>query len=344
LLVRETPVRDIGATKRRRCVLALLALAMAGRPGVPGAQPSTRVRRIGYLGPPVDTAPHLLKAFQDGLRDVGYVEGRNVTVDYRWTAQRGALLSDTALLANARELIALKPDVFAASIDVAILAARQVAGTTPIVMMNVSDPVALGLLDDLAHPGGNITGLTRLSSELISKNLELLVETVPGATRLAMLVSPPGLGSLTVTNARQAAGRRGLPLDFVEVKSARDLDAAFAAIRRGGAEALIVPGSGVFFAERARIAELALAQRLPAVFAYTENVEAGGLLAYSASSADNYRRAGGFIDKILRGTKPGDIPVEQPTKFELAINLRTARSMGIVFPRSVLLRADRVVE
>jgi len=324
--------------------MAWLALGLAAVPLMARAQTSARVWRIGYLGPPADTAPHLLKAFQDGLREVGYSEGRNVIVDYRYTAARGALLGDAAILANAREIIALKPDVFAASIDVAILAAKQVAGTTPIVMMNVSDPVALGLLDNLAHPGGNITGLTRLSSELIGKNLELLVETVPSARRLAMLVGPAALPSLTVINAREAAERRGLVLDLVEVKSAGDLEAAFAAIKRGAAQALIVPGNGIFFAERVRIAELALALHLPGIFAYTENVEAGGLLAYSASSVDNYRRAGGFIDKILRGTRPGDIPVEQPTKFELAVNLKTARAMGIVFPRSVLLRADRVVE
>ena len=337
-------MEDDGPTKRRRNVLALLTIAVAGGVPIVRAQPLTRVWRIGYLGPPADSAPHLLKAFQDGLREVGYSEGRNVTVDYRWTASRGALLSDAALRAAARELIALKPDVLAASIDAAVLAAKQVAGATPIVMMNVSDPVALGLLDDLAHPGGNITGLTRLSSELIAKNLELLVETVPGAARLAMLVGSPAVGSLMVINAHDAAARRRLPLDVYEVKSAGDLDAAFAAIKRDGAHALIVAGSGMFFAERMRIAELALTQRLPTVFSTTENVEAGGLLAYSPSSADNYRRVGGFIDKILRGTKPGDIPVEQPTKFELAVNLRTARTMGIAFPQSVLLRADRVVE
>lgn len=328
---------------RRQTLPALLALGIAGRPLVLEAQQSTRVWRIGYLGPHPDVAPHLVKAFQDGLREMGYVEGRNVAIEYRWTTNEGQLLDEAALQAQARALVALKVDVLVASIDPAIVATKSVAGHVPIVMMNVSDPIALGLLESLAHPGGNITGLTRLSSELIAKNLQLLVEVVPSVTRIAMLTSDPAATSPTVRNARRAAESRGFALQVVVVKEA-EVDAAFAALKRGRAEALLVPGDGIFFNQRVRLAELALAQRLPAIFAYTENVEAGGLLSYSPSSADNYRRAAGFVDKILRGRSHGDIPVEQPTTFELAINLRTARSMGIVFPQSLLLRADRTIE
>jgi putative ABC transport system substrate-binding protein len=308
------------------------------------AQQSSKVWRIGYLGPPTETAPHLVKAFRDGLREFGYVEGRNIAVEYRWTTKAGAALDDDALLANARELVAQRVDVLAVSIDPAILAARQVAGNTPIVMMNVSDPVELGLIASLAHPGGKITGLTRLAPELVGKNLQLLLETVPGARRIALLVRSDSMAPLLVTNARQAAEKRGLALQVVEVNTPAELDAAFASLKRGRAEALLVGGNGMFFTARARIAELALAQRLPAMFAFTEHVEAGGLLSYSASSAENYRRAAAFIDKILRGMNPGDIPVEQPTKFELAVNMKTAKAIGVVIPQALLLRADRVID
>jgi putative ABC transport system substrate-binding protein len=330
---------------RRETVFAILALGGAIAPVVTRAQQSTKVWRIGYLGPPADTAPHLLKAFQDGLRELGYLEGRNIAVEYRWTTNQRVTLDQAALIANARELVALKVDVLAASIDPAIIAAKTVAGNIPIVMMNVSDPIELGLMTSLAHPGGNITGLTRLSPELFGKNLQLLVEMVPGARRIAMLASSSGaLTAVIVKNARQAAQARGFAFQVVEVGASTGLEAAFSALKDGRAEALIVPGDGIFFTRRVQLAELALAQRLPAIFAYTENVEAGGLLSYSPSSAENYRRAAGFIDKILRGMKPGDIPVEQPTKFELAVNRKTAKAIGVVIPQSLLLRADRVID
>jgi putative ABC transport system substrate-binding protein len=242
-----------------------------------------------------------------------------------------------------RELLAGKPDLFVVSIDPAILAVRQVAGALPVVMMNVSDPIALGLVSSLAHPGGNITGMTRLSSELIVKNLELLVEVVPNAKRIAMIVNAGAAASLMVSNARLAAQSRRLSLQVFEVRAAADLDGTFSALAAAGADGLLVSGDVIFFATREQLARLALAQRLPAIFAYTESVEAGGLLAYSPSSTDNYRRAGGFVRKILQGAAPGDIPIEQPTKFELALNLITARALGIVFPQSLLLRADRVI-
>jgi len=330
---------------RRRTVGALLALAVAARSVAAGAQQPTRIWRIGYLGPPVETAPHLLKAFRDGLRDFGYVEGRNVTVEYRWTTDRGALLDEAALRARASELVAEKPDVLAASIDLAVIAAKKVAGNLPIVMMNVSDPVELGFVASLAHPGGNMTGLTRLSPELVGKNLQLLVEVVPGLTRVAMLTSlSNGISATIIRNARQAAESHGVALQVVEARTAAEIDAAFATFKRADAQGVLVPGDGIFFAQRVQIAGLAVAQRLPAISSYTESVEAGALLAYSPSSTANYRRVGGFIDKILRGTPPGDIPIEQPTSFELALNAKTAKAIGIVLPQTLLLRADRVIE
>ena len=330
---------------RRNTLRLLVALGAAGRPLAAAAQPANKVWRIGYLGPPEDTTPHLVKAFRDGLREHGYVEGRNIVVEYRGTADSKAPVSSDTLLARARELVAWNPDVIAASIDPPILAARRATDTIPIVMMNVSDPVELGLVSSLAHPGGNLTGLTRLSPDLIGKNLQFLVEAVPGVKRVAMMVDPSAaLTPLITRTVQQAAQSRGVSLQVVELRSPSDLDSAFAEIKRSQAEALLVPFSGRVFVQRVRIAELALAQRLPTMFTTTENVEAGGLLAYSPSSAENYRRVGAFIDKILRGTKPGDIPVEQPTTFELAVNLKTAKSIGLVIPNTLLLRADRVIE
>ena len=325
---------------------ALRALGAAGVAATASAQSPERRRRIGYLGPAADAAPHLVRAFQDGLRELGYIDGRTIAIDYRWTTREGGLLVDPAeLLRQARELVARPVDVLAASVVPAIAAAQQASESVPIVMMNGSDPVEFGFVASLARPGGNITGMTRLTSELIGKNLQFLAEAVPSARRIGLLLNTSGrLSPAVVRNARQAARARGLALQVVEVKDGSELEAAFAALKREQAQALLVTGDGLFFTQRAQLAEFALAQRLPTMFANTENVEAGGLLAYSPSSADNYRRAAVFIDKILRGAKPGDIPVEQPTKFELAVNLKTAAAIGLTIPGALLLRADRVVE
>jgi len=325
---------------------ALRALGAAGVAASASAQSPERRRRIGYLGPAADAAPHLVRAFQDGLRELGYIDGRTIAIDYRWTTREGGLLVDPAeLLRQARELVARPVDVLAASVVPAIAAAQQASESVPIVMMNGSDPVEFGFVASLARPGGNITGMTRLTSELIGKNLQFLAEAVPSARRIGLLLNTSGrLSPAVVRNARQAVRARGLALQVVEVKDGSELEAAFAALKREQAQALLVTGDGLFFTQRAQLAEFALAQRLPTMFANTENVEAGGLLAYSPSSADNYRRAAVFIDKILRGAKPGDIPVEQPTKFELAVNLKTAAAIGLTIPGALLLRADRVVE
>ena len=332
---------------RRDAIRSLLACGILSRPRIALAQASKKVARVGYLGPSAETAPHLLKAFQEGLAAFGYVDGRNVIVEYRWTNVGSRMTDESTLLANARALVALNVDVLAASIDPAIVAASRATRDVPIVMLNVSDPVELGLVSSLAHPGGNITGLTRLSPDLVGKNLELLLEVVPRAVRIGLLVSGSNaLNRASTANAREAAQKRGLGIQIVELRAAEDLDAVFADFKRGAAQALLVTdtGGGVFFTERQRVAELALAQRLPTIFANAENVEAGGLMAYSHNSIGNYRRAGAFIDKILRGTKAGDIPIEQPTQFELAVNLKTAKALKLVIPQSLLLRADRVIE
>ena len=331
---------------RRDASLALLALSALVLP-IARAQPSNKPWRIGYLGPSPETAPQLLQAFQDGLAATGYVEGRNVVFERRWTNAGTRMNDDSVLLAHARDLVARKVDVMAASIDPAIRAASQATDVVPIVMLNVSDPIELGLVKTLGHPGGNITGMTRLSPELIGKNLETLLEVVPKASRLGLLVSGSNpMNRSIVGNALQAARARGVSLRVLELGPEADINALFSTLKPNAVEALLVAdtGGGVFFTQRGRLAELALQRRLPTMFANTEIVESGGLMSYSPSATENYRHAAAFIDKILRGTKAGDIPVEQPTKFELVINLKAAKTLNLAMPQSLLIRADRLIE
>ena len=335
-----------GRWRRRDVARAAWAAALVCASRSADARAPGRVWRIGYLGPPADVGPQLLDAFRDGLRTLGYVDGRNIAIDYRWTTREGGqFLSPDELYGLAQELVARKVDVLAASVRPAILAARRASASVPIVMMNGTDPVESGLAASLAHPGGNVTGVTRLAAELIGKGFELLVEAVPRAKRIALLSNGAGVvESLVIANARQAAQARGIELQVLDVRAASDLPAAFATMKTGLAEGLLVTGDGLFFAQRTRIAELAIAQRLPTMVANTEVIEAGALLSYSSSNVENYRRAATFIDKILRGVPPGDIPIEGPTRFELALNMRTAKAIGVVFPHALVLRADRVVE
>jgi len=331
----------------RRASLSLVMLSPLLGPLVARAQLAGKMWRIGYLGPSPETAPLLLKAFLAGLEDLGYVEGRNIVVEYRWTNAGTRMNDDGVLLAHARDLVAHKVDVMAASIDPAIRAASQATNAVPIVMLNVSDPIELGLVKTLGRPGGNITGMTRLSPDLIGRNLQTLREVVPKASRMALLMSASNTMSRSIVGqAQRAAQTLGVDLQVFDLRSPADMEATFSEMKRKGVEALLVPdtGGGIFFTERVRLAELALAQRLPAIFANTEIVEAGGLISYSPPAPENYRHAAVFIDKILRGAKPGDIPVEQPTKFELVINMRTAKALNLALPRSLLVRADRLIE
>ncbi|HEU5294555.1 MAG TPA: ABC transporter substrate-binding protein [Burkholderiaceae bacterium] len=333
-------------TTRRDALLALAVSPPWLEPRSARAQPSGQVWRIGYLGPSAETAPQLPKAFQDGLAALGYVEGRNIVIEYRWT-NAGSQMNDAGvLLAHARDLVARKVDVMAASIDPAILAARQATDAVPIVMLNVSDPIELGLVKTLRRPGGNITGMTRLSPELIGRNLQTLREVVPKASRLGLLLSASNtmMSRSIVDRAQQAARSLGVGLQVFELRSPTDLDATFAQMKQKGVEAVLAAGGDISFTQREHLANLAIAERLPTIFANTEIVEAGGLMSYSPSSLENYRHAAAFIDKILRGTKPGDIPIEQPTKFELVINLKTAKALQLAIPQSLLIRADRLIE
>ena len=323
-------------------VVFTITLALAGlfSPGVVAAQQAAKVTRIGLLAtdPSVNS---VREAFIQGLRDLGYVEGHNVVIEYRYS--EGHLDRFPAL---ATELVALKVDVIVASGTPAALAAKQATRTLPIVFVAVADPITSGLVTSLGRPGGNLTGSSLLFSELVGKCLELLKQAVPGVSRIAVLRQrDPGR---TVANALEqadlAARALGVRLQSVEVRGPADFDKAFAEMRRGRSGALTVFGGAILINHRKRLVDLVATNGLPAVYHVREYVDAGGLMSYGPNFADLFRRAATHVDKILRGAKPGDLPVEQPTRFELVINLKTARALGLTIPQSVLARADHVIE
>jgi putative ABC transport system substrate-binding protein len=308
------------------------------------AQPATDVARIGYLGPnPAAANPHLREAFLQGLRDLGYVEGRNFVINYRYAEGKFERLP-----ALAAELVALKVDVIVAGPTPAALATKQATKTIPIVFASGGDPVTDGLVTSIARPGGNVTGLSALSPELVGKCLDQLKHAIPGVSRVAALWQPGAIGERTendmLKGAEAAARALGVRLQFIEARTPDDFDRAFSDMTRARAGALTVLTSPMLFSERRRLADLAAKTRLPTVFPWREGVDAGGLMAYGANAADVYRRVAIYVDRILKGTKPADLPVEQPTKFELVINLKTAKALGLTIPPSLLARADHVVE
>jgi putative ABC transport system substrate-binding protein len=307
------------------------------------AQPAGKVTRIGWLGNSPSALPHLREAFLQGLRDLGYVEGRNVVIEYRYAQGKPERFP-----ALAAELVALKVDVIVVSNTPPALAAKQATRTLPIVFAFAPDPVTEGLVTSLARPGGNVTGLSTLAPELGGKRLELLTQAVPGVTRVAVLWQPGGVPERTekdiLTSAEVAGRALGLRLQFVEARGSADVDRAFSDMTRARAGALTVLGSPMFTSERSRLVDLAAKHRLPAVYGRREYVDAGGLMSYAPNLADLFRRAATYVDKILKGAKPGDLPVEQPTKFELVINLKTAKALGLTIPPSLLARADEVIQ
>jgi ABC-type uncharacterized transport system substrate-binding protein len=289
------------------------------------------------------TNPHLPEAFRQGLRDLGYVEGRNVMIEIR--DAEGKL---ERLPALAAELVALKVDIILAASTPQAFAAKQATRTLPIVFAAADDAVGSGLVTSLARPGGNVTGLSFLAPELVGKRLEPLKQVVPGVTRVAVLWQPGGLGERTeqdqLKEADVAAQALGVRVQFVEAKGPADIDRAFSDMTRARAGALTVLTGVMLFGERRRLVDLAAKNRLPAVYGWRDAVNAGGLMSYGADLADLFRRAATHVDKILKGAKPGDLPIEQPTKFELVINLKTAKALGLTIPPSLLLRADQVIE
>jgi putative ABC transport system substrate-binding protein len=319
----------------RRGFIASLATLMA--PLVAQAQQPKRVPRIGFLsaGFPAPMSARL-GAFQQGLRGLGYVEGKNIVIEYRYA--EGEL---DRLPALAAELVRLEVDVIVTGGSPVTRAAKDATKSIPIVMAQDSDPVGTGFVASLARPGGNITGLSNLSPDLSGKRLELLKEIVPKFSRVAVLGT--SIEPATAQEMELAAGVLGAKLQFLDVQHPKDLATAFRAASERRADAVLVQASAVFSAHRTQVAELAVKSRLPAMYSAPEYVEAGGLVTYGVSVADLWRRAATYVDKILRGARPADLPVEQPTKFELVINLKTAKALGLTIPSSVLARADEII-
>jgi ABC-type uncharacterized transport system substrate-binding protein len=319
---------------RRRFLLISLAGVLA-LPLDADAGQTGRVPKVGFLG-----GSPFIQAFEQGLRELGYTDGQNIAIEQISWAGRD---EDPPILAA--ELVRRKVDLLVAGTTQRALAARNATTTIPIVMVNVADPVASGLVVSLARPGGNVTGLSRVSLDLIGKNLELLREAVPAVRRLAVLVNPThALHPALLNSAKHTAAFLTLELEPVEAATPKELERAFSVIARKRVNALLVLPDGMFWGERRGIADFALRSRLPSMFGNSEHAEAGGLMSYAPSSFEPYRRAAYYVDKILKGAKPADLPVEQPSKFELVINLKTAKALGLTISPSMLARADQVIE
>jgi putative ABC transport system substrate-binding protein len=322
---------------RRIGLAVVLAVSVALAPVAAQAQ-SGKLFRIGIAGP--SPGSPLLVVFRQELRELGYIEGQNVALEVRSTD--GSLERLPDLLA---ELMRLKVDVILAPADQVIAAAQKATTSIPIVMLNASDPVARGFVVSLARPGGNITGLTIQAPDLAGKNLQLFQEAIPGLTRVGVLWDPgfPGARQY-LGEAETAAKALGVQLQAVEVRNPDEFDDAFAAVTRDRARAAFIAGSPMLFVNRARLGEIAVKHHLPTVCALREYVEAGCLIGYGTSVTAQFRRAAYFVYRILKGAKPADLPVEQPTKFELVINFKTAKALGLTIPQSILLRADQVIQ
>jgi len=325
----------------RRTFVSTAAGALLVKAFPANSQPAAKVPRIGVLHAVTEaSASQTAAAFTQGLREHGYVEGQNVVVERRFANGVAEQISGIAA-----ELVRLKVDVIVTTTDVAIAAVKRQTQTIPIVMASSTDPVGTGFVASLARPGGNVTGLSSVSPELSAKRLELLKETVPGLSRVALMWNPDVRGAvLEYKETEGAAQSLRLQLQSVEVSRADDFDRAFSALTTGRAEALIVVGSALAFTNRSQIASLALKNRLPTMSAISEYADAGALISYGPNLADLWRRAATYVDKILKGAKPGELPVEQPTKFELVINLKTAKALGLTIPPSLLRRADEVIQ
>ena len=304
-------------------------------------QQPKKVPRIGLLDgnfPSTDQARY--EAFRQGLRDLGYVEGKNIVIESRYAEGKLDRLSELAV-----ELVRLKVEVIVAGGPTSTRSAKEATVTIPIVMAFVNDPVGNGFVASLGRPGGNITGLSNLAPELSGKRLELLKEIVPRLSRVAVVGTSTHPGNAQALRETElAAGAFGVQHQFLDIRDPKDIETAFRAASKGRADAALVLSSAVFAPHRTQIADLAVKNRLPAVYGQPEYVDAGGLMYYGPNINDLFRRAAFYVDKILKGAKPADLPVEQPTKFELVINLKTAKALGLTIPPSLLLRADQVIE
>lgn len=326
----------------RRTFIGRVVGGILAAPLGAGAQQTGKVYRIGYLSTPTrESVEHGLDTFLRKLRELGWVDGQNLVIEYRWADGNVERLP-----ALAADLVRRKVDLIVAPAGSAALAAKTATSSIPIVMIFPSDPVETGLVASLSRPGGNITGTTFTAGpEIFGKQLQILKETVPHASRAAILSNPidPSF-ALQVRDLETTARSLRIHLQHVEARGPEDFGSAFAAMAREEADALVVTGSSTFLAHRTRLAELAIKGRLPTMLSFRESVEAGGLMAYAVNMAEFIGRATVYVDKILKGAKPADLPVEQPTKFELIINLKTAKTLGLTIPQTLLLRADEVIQ
>jgi putative ABC transport system substrate-binding protein len=328
---------------RRREFITLLGGAIAWPLAARAQQQAGKVPRIGFLSltSPSDRPP-LLDAFRQRLRELGWVEGQNIVIDYRYAQDRVDRLPDLAA-----ELVRLKVDLIVASAGTQVAtAAKNATETIAIVMIYVRDPVGNGLIASLARPGGNVTGVSGSAGlEMFAKQLELLKETVPKIRRVALLSNPDNAyHQLAIREVNVAARSLGVELQLLEARGPNDFDGAFATMAKERVGALFVMSDAIFSSHQTRLVDLAARSRLPAAYGIREYVEAGGLMSYGPSILDSYRRAAAYVDKILKGAKPADLPVEQPTKFELVINLKTAKALGLEVPPTLLATADEVIE
>jgi ABC-type uncharacterized transport system substrate-binding protein len=321
----------------RRAFVGTFTLGILAGPLASEAQEAGKVARIGVLhsGSPPDPFEG---PFTQGLRELGYVEGRNISIEHRWAEGR-----DERLAGLAADLVRLKVNVIVAASQAAV-AAKQATTVIPIVMPTITDPVRLGLVASLARPGGNATGFATQNDELPGKWMELAKELLPRLSRVAVLVHPAYDGGVQVKASETAARSLGVRLQALKVERPDDLVTAFADVQKSRAEALIVSSSPLFYVHRTRLVEFAAKHRLPAIYHQSEFAVGGGLMSYGPDFRDLVRRSATYVDKILRGAKPGDLPVQQPTKFELVINLKAAKAVGLTIPPSLLLRADEVIQ
>ena len=321
-----------------RRLLFVLTLAILLVPLAADAQQAGKAPRVGFLEA---AGARFLESFRQGLRELGWVEGQNIVIEYRFGEGRFDRLPELAA-----ELVRLKVEIIVAVPTPSAVAAKNATGTIPIVMIGAGDPVGQGLIASLARPAGNVTGLSySVGLEIVGKQLELLKETVPKVRRVAILSNPGNPShALAIRHAKGAARSMGVQLQLLEARGPTEFDGAFAAMAKERVGALLVVPDSIISLHRTRLLDLAAKNHLPAAYGLRENVEAGGLMSYGPSIRDLYRRAATFVDKILKGAKPADLPVEQPTKFELVINMKTAKALGLTIPKSILIRADQVIQ
>jgi ABC-type uncharacterized transport system substrate-binding protein len=325
----------------RRVFIIIVGSGIITMPLVGKAQPVPKVPKIGLLsGASSAGVEVLIDAFKQGMQELGYVDGKTFVLEARYADNKSEKLPELA-----RELVERKVDVIVATTDGPIAAVKRESRTIPIVMTNSTDPVGTGFVASLARPGGNVTGMSNISADLSGKRLELIREVVPGLTRVAFLWNPDSRGTvLDYKESEAVASSLHLALQSIEVTSVADLDHAFSAVTAQRAQVLLVPpGNPVAFSKRFEIAAFAQRNRLPSMFGPREYVDAGGLMSYGPSVASVYRQSATYVDKIIKGAKPAELPVQRPTKFELVVNLKTAKALGLTMPRSVLERADQLI-